>query len=456
MPGLEKMPIRAWGAAVYHDCSMIGLRKILERVRRRGRLLLILGILGLIGACTYITVRSLRGASLYREAERALEANDLAGARASLLACLEIRPNNPEVLYLLARTDRRAGDYQAASTYLELCRQCGGVPEAIELENGLAAFQRGQLSVPLERMLWAYVQNGHPDAVPILEAMSKGYLKTFRLPQALACLTTWLERRPQDTQGLLLRGQALEKMQRPQDALTDYGQIIEIDPQSSEAREKLAEVLVQTKQFEQAAEQFEWLRQRKPREPAILLGLARCYRALGKSDQAEPLLDTLLKDFPDHVDALVERGNIYFEARQVEKAEANFRHAALRQPYHREAIYQLILCLNQLNKKSELEKWKGRLAGIDNGLKRLGEITKKIAQTPTDPDLRCEAGKIFLTNGNDKDGLRWLESALQEKPDHQETHKILRDFYRDRGQLDLARVHEQALAKPVKDFQTKP
>src|SRR6516162_6999545 len=172
MPGLEKMPIRAWGAGVYHDSSMIGLRKILERVRRRGRLLLILGILGLIGACTYITVRSLRGASLYRVAERALEANDLAGARASLLACLEIRPNNPEVLYLLARTDRRAGDYQAASTYLELCRQCGGVPEAIELENGLAAFQRGQLSVPLERMLWAYVQNGHPDAVPILEAMS--------------------------------------------------------------------------------------------------------------------------------------------------------------------------------------------------------------------------------------------------------------------------------------------
>src|SRR5262249_6059494 len=160
------------------------------------------------------TARSLRGAALFREAERALQANDLVGARASLLACLEIRPNNPEVLYLLARTARRAGDYQAASAYLQQCRECGGIPEAIELENGLAAFQRGHLSIPLERLLWAYVQKGHPDGVPILEAMSKGYLQTFRLPQALESLNTWLERRPEDMQGLLLRGQTLEKLQR--------------------------------------------------------------------------------------------------------------------------------------------------------------------------------------------------------------------------------------------------
>jgi hypothetical protein len=37
---------------------------------------------------------------------------------------------------------------------------------------------------------------------------------------------------------------------------------------------------------------------------------------------------------------------------------------------------------------------------------------------------------------------------LEENQGHQETHKVLRDFFRDRGQQDLARAHEQALAKP--------
>src|SRR5262245_35229343 len=71
MPGPEEMPMRASAAGVYDDCTMIGMRKILESVRLHGRLLLILGILGLIGACMYLTIRSLRGASLFREAERA-------------------------------------------------------------------------------------------------------------------------------------------------------------------------------------------------------------------------------------------------------------------------------------------------------------------------------------------------------------------------------------------------
>src|SRR5260370_8262742 len=197
---------------------MAAVRKIVEKVRQRGRLLLVLGILGLIGASIDLTVRTLRGAALYREAEEARQANDLDGARSRLLSCLEIRPNHPEVHFLLARTARRAGDYQAASAHLESCRKCGGIPEAIELELGLSAFQRGHMSTRLESLLWAYVQKGHPDAVPILEAMAKGYFKTFRLRQALECQMEWLRRPPNANQRFLLRGQPLKKFQHHQTA----------------------------------------------------------------------------------------------------------------------------------------------------------------------------------------------------------------------------------------------
>jgi tetratricopeptide (TPR) repeat protein len=297
-------------------------------------------------------------------------------------------------------------------------------------------------------LLWAYVQKDHPDAVPILEAMSKGYLITFRLVPALECLDTWLKRRPDDIQALLLRGQTLDKLQRHENAIADYQRIIDLDPQNSEAREKLGRALTQAKQFAQAKEQFEWLRQKKPHDPAVLLGLARCYRALAQDDQAAPLLDALLTDQPNHVDALVERGKLHLDALQLKEAETCFVHAVQESPYEREAVYNLVLCLGKLKKNTEFQKWKGRLDHIEAELKRLADITSKIKQNPGDAGLRCEAGKIFLANGNSKEGLRWLHSALDEDPDHPETHKVLRDYYRRSGQLDLAAVHEQALAKP--------
>src|SRR5262249_20324311 len=162
---------------------------------------------------------------------------------------------------------------------------------------------------------------GHPDAVPILEAMSRGYLKTFRLRKAFDCLTEWLERRPDDIQGLLLRGQTLEMLQLYPQVLADYQRAIELDPQNPVAREKLGHALSQAKLFAEAKEHFEWLQQHKPHDPAVRLGLARCYRALAKNDQAGSLLDALLTDSPDHVDALVERGKLDLETRQLEQAE---------------------------------------------------------------------------------------------------------------------------------------
>ena len=56
-----------------------------------------------------------------------------------------------------------------------------------------------------------------------------------------------------------------------------------------------------------------------------------------------------------------------------------------------------------------------------------------------------QAGEIFLAIGNDREGVRWLESALREDPHHQATHRVLRDYYARVGRADLAFVHQRAL-----------
>ena len=70
---------------------------------------------------------------------------------------------------------------------------------------------------------------------------------------------------------------------------------------------------------------------------------------------------------------------------------------------------------------------------INDSLKRLSELTKQIADAPGDANLRYEAGMIFLNNGQDGEGLRWLASALKENPSHRPTHQALADYYERTG-----------------------
>jgi Flp pilus assembly protein TadD len=74
-------------------------------------------------------------------------------------------------------------------------------------------------------------------------------------------------------------------------------------------------------------------------------------------------------------------------------------------------------------------------------LKRAAELARAISASPHDPELRREIGELFLRNGRETEGVRWLESALRARPDHAPTHKVLAAYYERIGRPDLARQH---------------
>jgi Flp pilus assembly protein TadD len=49
-------------------------------------------------------------------------------------------------------------------------------------------------------------------------------------------------------------------------------------------------------------------------------------------------------------------------------------------------------------------------------------------------------GELFLRNGREQDGLRWLRSALREQPDHGPTRQALAAYYERKGQTDRANI----------------
>ncbi len=415
-------------------------------VSPRGLRLVIALLLALAGGGFGIRAisRAVEAASHARAAEAYLEQSEhsqwrvnLTHARDELIHCRRIRPDNAHLHFLAARTARRLDDYDEAERLLDRAAQLGWVKEAIDLERALAHAQRGDLN-PMEGVLLSFVARDHPDKVLILEALSRGYLATYRLHRALACLDSWLEYQADNTQALLWRGQTRLLLGRRDDALADYRHVVELDPEDEEGCRKLAELLLSSHQADQALPYFLHWQRRQPNDPQALLGLAQCQAELGHTDEAIALLDHLLSAEPRNAAALALRGKLALDAGRTTEAESWLRKSLDLAPRERAAVYSLYRCLQAQDRQDEARQCRGTLEEIDADLAQLDRLKREIQKAPHDASLRCEMGRILLRNHQEREALRWLASALKEDPRHAATQAALADYHRQRAEPQAA------------------
>jgi Tfp pilus assembly protein PilF len=178
----------------------------------------------------------------------------------------------------------------------------------------------------------------------------------------------------------------------------------------------------------------------------MLLGLARCRFNQSRLEEAEGLLDDLLARQPDMPAALGERGRLALAQRQPERAESWLRLAATALPHDREIIYNLVRCLERLDKHADAEEHSARLRRIDEDLARMGGLIQQVLKTPNSASLRHDIGVLFLRNGFLEDGVNWLRTALEQDPSYRPAHQALAEHYRRTGKLDAAERHRRAAA----------
>jgi Flp pilus assembly protein TadD len=372
----------------------------------------------------------------WQAAQTALNQHNFVQAQAHLQRCLEVR-HDPETKFLAARTARRAGDYDEAVQRLSECERLQGRTPAVALEHLLLRAQHGDLTPDVEGQLLSLVQQNHWDSLVILEAMTQGYIYTYRLRSGLACLERWLQQQPDSIQALLWRAQICQSLQSYDEALNDYHRAVALDPAHDSARLQLAVFLAFSGRTDQAVEHFEHLRQRQAHNPQVLLGLARCRHSQGRTREADQLLDTLLRQNPQDIPALRERGKIALHAGREAEAEDWLRKCLALDGHDQEATYLLALSLGQRGKKEEAQVYWTRLKRIDDDLKRLEALNRAIGQAPQDADLRQEAGIICLRNGQEQEAQRWWTGALQVNPQYQPTHQALTEYDERAGKRSL-------------------
>lgn len=409
--------------------------------RRPGRTVGVAALLGLIGVGVYLAGRQVWASAQLRAGRAALERHHYAEARRRLEACLRVRPDAPEVLLLSARAARRTQDFETADRRLDAYLRLRGEDDDLTVERALVRAERGEVDA-VEPFCRALVARNHPATPLALEALTAGYLRSYRLEDAELSLKFWAERLPDDVQALLFRGTIFELRLNPQEALCTYRRAVELDPEFDDARARLAVNLLELVQASEALPHLEYLVSRRPDNPAYRVELARCQAQLGAHDKALELLDEVLARRPDHGPALAERGIQTLQGGRAADAEPFLRRACALMPADYQLHYQWLQCLARLGRAGELRAVQDRLKAIEDDIKRLKDIvTLHMQRAPHNPDLHYELGMIAMRAGNLRDGLRWFESALRHDPVHAPSHQALAGYYQRVGQLGRAARH---------------
>jgi len=374
-------------------------------------------------------------------AEQALDRRDYPAARRELAAYLQAWPESGRAHFLAARAARRLRLYDEAEDHLRACERLKWDPQAVALERVLADVQRGEMKA--EPFLWDRVEAGDADAPEILEVLTQYYLDDYQLMRAKDCLDRYLRLRPDDLHALLGRAYIWERLLYFADAAKDYRRAVERHPDDDPARLRLAKNLLITGEPAEALTHFERLAAHHPDDPEVRLGLAQCRRRLGDAEAAQRLLDGLLAERPDDAAVLAERGLVALNQNRPAEAEGFLRKAVAAAPSDREANYNLYQSLLRQGKDDEAKDRLAAVGRLDVDLARLDQVTKAVIQSPGDPALRLEGGLLFLHNGQEEEGVRWLQEAVRLDPTLRPAHQALADYYGRAGRPDLAAVHER-------------
>ncbi|HMF10883.1 MAG TPA: tetratricopeptide repeat protein [Gemmataceae bacterium] len=409
--------IRVWSGAVW-------------KLLRRRRFVVGCLLLFLLAACAVVIGPHLRAWYHFRAARRELDRYHNPQAIRHLQACLEQWPKDADAILLAARAARRAGRYTEADSLVEKYQQARGLDDAGSFEQLLLSVER-RVDQSADAC-WRHVEQGHPDAPLILEALTRGYLRQYRLAEARACLNRWLQSEPDNAQACYLEGLFhLDYAHARGAATTSYRRAVELDPEHEEARLGLAVTLLDAHDFAEAAEHLEYVRQHQPGNLSVRVGLAECRDALEHPEEAERLVNGVLAEQPDFAPALALRGRILFDSGRAEVAEDWLRRAVARDPSNHRARFNLAACLRQIGKTDEAGQQQQLLEQLEGDLARFDEIvTKEMLQRPRDPALHAALGRLLLRGGRREEGLRWLHSALRLDPQNAAARETLAEFSR--------------------------
>jgi tetratricopeptide (TPR) repeat protein len=384
------------------------------------------------------------------QAAREAVANDRAQeARARLALPLFVWRWNPDVQVLAARAARLSGDLPAAEAYLkQALRLAGGATEGVQLEFLLLRVQTGEVDQVASALIDS-ADNGHPEAPLILGTLSVAYMHNLRYMRAYACLSRWIELRPDAAKAYQYRGWVLERMNRRKEAMADYQKALELDPDLFPVRLQVAEMLFEDRRPHEALPHLERLYRQAPDHALVLARLGMCRYLQGDAGEARRLMETAVAQLPSDPPLHITLSRLDLQEGHVAEAERRLRAVVRTDPSDTEAWYTLFTAVQAQGRAEEaaevLKECERAKVVLDRAHKLLREVVDSAAVRPDD---LAELGELLLGMNQENRGLYWLYEALERAPGHQQAHRVLAAYYERKGDSDKAATHRRRIRPP--------
>jgi len=343
-----------------------------------------------------------------------------------------------ETAFLEARALRKLGRLDETRGALLQAAEREFPVERLEREQLLALAQAGQLR-EAEPHLPRLLADPGEDAAEICEAYAIGFLRNQRAELAAALLSSWSADFPEDPRPWLLLGKLHIEQSQWEQAEHALEEVLTLRPDDPEAAYYLANVFRERRRLPEALDLYErsaaGAANREERDRARS-GQVQCLRILGRPEEGRTIAKQILRDDPDHRDALAELGRIEADAGRFVEAVAALEKADARDHPDIEVRYAWAGALRGAGRVEEARAEFDRVGKAQAELARTTNLIGRTIRSPADIEARYEVGRIFLEHGDPEKGLIWLQSVLNYAPTHGPTCRRLADYYKRRAGQD--------------------
>ena len=270
-------------------------------------------------------------------------------------------------------------------------------------------------------------------------------------------------------------GLVYEALGRLDDAWSEYGQAVRLDPTNGTARRHYGTLALQRGETDLAIEELEAALALHADDPAIMSALARAYYRSGDIDRARVMAKAVRQtsprsrfDDPRSTTVMREAVNLraYFkrakalqEVGRLDEALADLQqglahapddtplHVALADVYLRMGEYEKAIVASRKALSSGLQVQEIHKS-LAIALFRLGrledadlEARQGLEETPHDADLHQIRGLVLAQQGRADEAIEHLEQSLDGKPDDLAARFLLARLLLDRSRFDEATKH---------------
>jgi Flp pilus assembly protein TadD len=163
----------------------------------------------------------------------------------------------------------------------------------------------------------------------------------------------------------------------------------------------------------------------RPDDPAVCFARARCLQAVGRTDEAESTLRTLVTNNPRHGPALLLLARLLLGREDAAGAVDFARQAARLDPNNPVPAATLAEGLRGVQSDKEAAAWEDKARTLTEQNERIVSLSMAAKYNPRDVETRYQLGTLLMGLGRVDEAVRWFRAGLVIDPNHVPTRQAL-------------------------------